>query len=623
MTARAVPLVRTRCWLALGFALAVAACLPAPEPPIDHGSFEDVRRIVAALDDVAGEYHLAVGPDGRELDPVRRRILRALMHDAQVFAQRFGAGERDALATIAAAVDAGAAPAGVEDAARRLRAGMLARRRLVLAPGDAIGRGRAEALWHTHCAGCHGPTGVGDGAQGLYLEPEPKNFHEPEVMAGMTASRAQSRIADGMRETAMPSWGLLSTTERWALAFLIMAFQHDEAAVARGRAVAARRGLALSLPWQADRSDGALVAELVARGLAADEAADVVAFARAEAAFAPTGGRLAGARRQLDVARRAYRERRFAAAAAELGRVRLRDDLDAVRIGARAPPPASRSSSSGSGPRSRPARSRRSWTARRCRDPRPPRRRRARAVRAHRGWRRAPRLERGALAALALGLLLGAARRGRRRARRARPGCGPPPRRRQRGHVAARRRGWPLARRRGHVAGRRRARARGRGRPLVARGRGQPALRVAAASATVGAARSAPSPPPRRRSGSRRPRPPSPPRSAPPPSRADAGARGGAAGRGRPDWRRRWPRRPRRVAGRARRPPSTPRCSGCRAANRSASHPSAAATAAAAAAVALGALALFAATCRRLAPRAAPVASSTRSGSSSSKYIGS
>ncbi len=87
MTARAVPLVRTWCWLALGVALAAAACLPAPEPPIDHGSFEDVRRIVAALDDVAGEYHLAVGPDGRELDPVRRRILRALMHDAQVFAQ--------------------------------------------------------------------------------------------------------------------------------------------------------------------------------------------------------------------------------------------------------------------------------------------------------------------------------------------------------------------------------------------------------------------------------------------------------------------------------------------------------------------------------------------------------
>ena len=472
MTARAVPLVRTRCWLALGLALAVAACLPAPEPPIDHGSFEDVRRIVAALDDVAGEYHLAVGPDGRELDPVRRRILRALMHDAQVFAQRFGAGERDALATIAAAVDAGGPPAGVEDAARRLRAGMLARRRLVLAPGDAVGRPRAEALWHTHCAGCHGPTGVGDGAQGLYLEPEPKNFHEPEVMAGMTASRAQSRIADGMRETAMPSWGLLSTTERWALAFLIMAFQHDEAAVARGRAVAARRGLALSLPWQADRSDGALVAELVARGLAADEAADVVAFARAEAAFAPTGGRLAGARRQLDVARHAYRERRFAAAAAELGRVRrtVRDDLEAIRVGA--PRAAARleeqlvrlGDAIRAGALEEIVDRETAATHARLDDAE-----RALSGRTAAGAARLA-LERGALAALALGLLLGARRPGRAVGRGALAGGAV-------GLVAAAAPTLPAVG----------ALALGTAIGLVARGRWQAPLRAAGASGVIGA----------------------------------------------------------------------------------------------------------------------------------------
>ncbi|MCL4225970.1 MAG: c-type cytochrome [Myxococcales bacterium] len=600
MTARAVPLVRTRCWLALGFALAVAACLPAPEPPIDHGSFEDVRRIVAALDDVAGEYHLAVGPDGRELDPVRRRILRALMHDAQVFAQRFGAGERDALATIAAAVDAGAAPAGVEDAARRLRAGMLARRRLVLAPGDAIGRGRAEALWHTHCAGCHGPTGVGDGAQGLYLEPEPKNFHEPEVMAGMTASRAQSRIADGMRETAMPSWGLLSTTERWALAFLIMAFQHDEAAVARGRAVAARRGLALSLPWQADRSDGALVAELVARGLAADEAADVVAFARAEAAFAPTGGRLAGARRQLDVARRAYRERRFAAAAAELGRVRLRDDLDAVRIGA--PRAAARleeqlvrlRAAVEAGALEEIVDRETAATHVRLDDAE-----RALSGRTAAGAARLA-LERGALAALALGLLLGAARR----ADAAAPGELAPGAARL---VAASAATLPLAAAAGLVAAGAAtlpvvaALALVAAGGLVARGRGQPALRVAAASATVGAAVGAVA-------------------AAAPPGAGLAAlatlaaALGAAAVAGR-----RWPRAAAPLAavaltgaaaglaGRAAWQAGLdghldaallrlPRCEPLGV------YPSAAATAAAAAAVALGALALFAATRRRPAP---------------------
>ncbi len=327
------PSTRPRLALAVALLAASFACVAPPDPPLDHAAFEDVRRIVAALDDVAGEYRLAVDERGAVVDPVRLRVLGTLMHDAEVYAQRFAAPERAALHELAVAIGGRAPAAGVVATARALRRQALARRRLVLAPGAPPPRARAEEMWRSQCAGCHGPTGVGDGVQGLDLEPEPKNFHDPEVMAALTPSRAFSRIVDGVRGTAMPSWGYLSVAERWALAFLALSFQHDPAAVDRGRGVARRHQVSVSPSWLADRTDPELGDELRALGLDQAAVADVIAFARAEAGFAPTTGPFAEVRGALSDGVVSYRARRFDQAPAHFAaaRARLLVQIDELR----------------------------------------------------------------------------------------------------------------------------------------------------------------------------------------------------------------------------------------------------------------------------------------------------
>jgi hypothetical protein len=140
---------------------------------------------------------------------------------------------------------------------------------------------------------------MGDGPQGLDLSPEPKDFHEAAFMAELAPSRAFSQIADGVRGTAMPQWGLFSKSERWGLAFLVFAFRHEPAAVARGRVLVATHAIPSSMTAVADRTDGQLLAALKGRGLTELQATDVLAYLRAEAPFAWTNGPLVAVRRTL------------------------------------------------------------------------------------------------------------------------------------------------------------------------------------------------------------------------------------------------------------------------------------------------------------------------------------
>ena len=107
-------------------AMTVVACVAAPEPPVDHASFEDVRRVVNALDDVAGDYPDAVA-DGAVIAPVRVRVLERLLHEATRYAEHLTGTDRSELAALVADVGRRAPAVEVVAAARRLRAAMLAR----------------------------------------------------------------------------------------------------------------------------------------------------------------------------------------------------------------------------------------------------------------------------------------------------------------------------------------------------------------------------------------------------------------------------------------------------------------------------------------------------------------
>lgn len=281
-----------------GLSLVMASCVPAAPRDRREVAFEDLRRVVATLDDVAGEYPRAVS-GGRVVDATRARVIASMLHDAQVFAERFATSEREALGALARRTAARAEPAEVVRQARRLRRQLVATHDLVLAPAAPPDRDRAEWFWDHLCAACHGLAGMADGPQGIRMDPPPKDFLDAEFMAGLAPSRAFSQISDGVAGTAMPRWGLFTTSERWGLAFLVFSFRQDPAAISRGRAIVASAGLPSSSSSTADRTDAQLVGDLRRAGLDAHQAADALAYLRAEAPFAPPSGPFAGARGDL------------------------------------------------------------------------------------------------------------------------------------------------------------------------------------------------------------------------------------------------------------------------------------------------------------------------------------
>ena len=98
---------------------------------------------------------------------------------------------------------------------------------------EAIEAGRA--VYERRCIFCHGPEGAGDGPVADYLDPRPRDFtlgifkFRSTKTGGMPTDEDLFRtIAEGVKGTAMPSWGLgdgaLTEEERWQVLHYLKTF---------------------------------------------------------------------------------------------------------------------------------------------------------------------------------------------------------------------------------------------------------------------------------------------------------------------------------------------------------------------------------------------------------------
>src|SRR5699024_7053823 len=79
--------------------------------------------------------------------------------------------------------------------------------------------GWAERNYRAYCASCHGVDGDGDGPAAGRLDPEPRNFRNPQWAAGQSAEDLAKTIGTGRPGTAMPPFAaLLTEDERTRLA---------------------------------------------------------------------------------------------------------------------------------------------------------------------------------------------------------------------------------------------------------------------------------------------------------------------------------------------------------------------------------------------------------------------
>jgi high-affinity iron transporter len=261
-------------------------------------SNEDARRLAAILDYVAADYAVAVS-DGKITSEAEYAEQIGFLDDAAELAGRLPTSAvhvTDRIAFLNTQVEALASPQLIRSESLDLRGDVLEAYDVVLAPPGALSRDEAARLYAEHCASCHGATGNADGPAAAGLDPAPRNFRDPSVLADLTPARGYNALTDGVKGTAMVSYAHLSPSERWSLASYVFTLGHDAATEERGAALAdAGRIEAPPAAELAGVGDAALATDL-----AGAERDDAVAWIRGVAAFQQEGAAFASARDGLD-----------------------------------------------------------------------------------------------------------------------------------------------------------------------------------------------------------------------------------------------------------------------------------------------------------------------------------
>ena len=206
------------------------------------------------------------------------------------------------------AIAAKAEPAQVAGLARALGAELLRAYPVALAPQSPPDMGRAEALYQSECASCHGATGNGRGPNAAKLNPPPIDFTDRERASQRSTFALQQVISQGLEGTAMQSFANLPEQDRWALSLKVGTFAYPRSLVAEGERI-----------WKSDVSvrqkvpDLKTLVGLTPQALAAEigdaKAAAVIAYLRSTPAALnkSAGGSLALTRSRLAESVAAYR----------------------------------------------------------------------------------------------------------------------------------------------------------------------------------------------------------------------------------------------------------------------------------------------------------------------------
>lgn len=310
---------------ALALAAAAACAATAPEGATTPDVAERVRRVAAILDYVAADYGGAV-VDGRIAEPAEYAEQLEFLDDAGALAAALPPPPRSRyavatdLARVRAEVTARAPADEVAAVARAARTALLDAYGIVLAPTAPPSLDRGRQLYADNCVACHGPTGGGDGPRAHELNPPPRSFRDPEVMADLSPARAFNALTDGIPDTGMASFGLLPAADRWSLAYYVFTLRHDPSRTSRGAEAFARADGAVvaTATRLAGATDGELLDAFARAGLSEPDRADALAYVRAVAAYQSTGAPMDPVRQRVRSAVGAYAAGEPARALSEL-----------------------------------------------------------------------------------------------------------------------------------------------------------------------------------------------------------------------------------------------------------------------------------------------------------------
>ncbi len=107
--------------------------------------------------------------------------------------------------------------------------------KVATAPRHLPDLAQAAATFQTHCSGCHGSEGRGDGPDAVGLKPAPANFHDRARQDQRSLYGLYNTISQGVQGTAMRSFAdELNGDQRWALAFYVGSLAYPQDLLERG-----------------------------------------------------------------------------------------------------------------------------------------------------------------------------------------------------------------------------------------------------------------------------------------------------------------------------------------------------------------------------------------------------
>ncbi|MBI2340504.1 MAG: cytochrome c/FTR1 family iron permease [Deltaproteobacteria bacterium] len=180
------------------------------------------QRAVAILDYIAGDYQMAVAPEGEKIlsDMEYREMVDFIdlvghyLDSAGVVPDSaLRAGEKNLKEAIAEKKP----PADVRELALGLKTKLIAEFSIVTAPKSPPDPARGKEIYRERCAQCHGLTGKADTETAKIMDPPPPAFADPDVIGALTPFKVFNTITFGIDGTAMPSFANLSEEDRWAV----------------------------------------------------------------------------------------------------------------------------------------------------------------------------------------------------------------------------------------------------------------------------------------------------------------------------------------------------------------------------------------------------------------------
>jgi high-affinity iron transporter len=246
----------------------------------------DLRRAVALLDYVAGDYPRAIGPHGEVLSPSEFEEQLGFVQDAarDVRNGAGAAGEPIAvrLDALARSVEGKALPSEVTPVARALRDEIAQQFRVAILPAAPPDLAHGRALYAQSCAACHGALGHPPPPEILQLSTKPVAFADPAEVAQLSAQRAFAGSTYGVPKTAMPAFeDAYDDAARWDLAYYVLSLAHPARDRTRGLRLARAALVGTGYRELAAQTDEQLLAQLSQAGLKGADLEEALSALRA------------------------------------------------------------------------------------------------------------------------------------------------------------------------------------------------------------------------------------------------------------------------------------------------------------------------------------------------------